>query len=787
MRAVCCGLMLFVAVAACAQRAWALGSTFLSGTVTAHGQPAAAATVTVSGNNTLVTTRSDAQGHFGFSGLDVGTYVVHASTPDGDASASIDLGSSGAHVDLALQGLKEIGHTAIALHVSAPPIHGSGTDLTLNQTLLSRAPAGGTFPGILLQLPGSARGANGAVHINGDHGDINYIVDGVPVPQELNRIVGSEFDPADVAYVEVLQGAYPAEYGERFASVVNISTRSGVGPPGYTAEITAGSYAHLDSLLGYHAPVGTGSLVVALRNERTERGFDPPNFDSPHNDASNANQFLRFTQPVGSDFYNLTLSHSYHTYQIPNDVANGEPANTDDNETQDDLFTALEYHHAIGDRGLLTFGPAYKRSHIRDFGDPTNDWTYGEALTLANGGTSTDCANALANPTTFGPATCAYSLSGDKTASDYRFNLDYALRSAVHEIRFGGAYDITEVSKLYAIDLQPGNFLAPVLAPANAAGPFDVVDNAPNNGHTEETYIQDSWHMGERYQLDYGLRFDAFQLGSTQFHDGASMFSPRIKLTRQFGARASAYVFYGRFFTPFSFENVSPAAAQLVNEPLQPSIAAFDLKPQRDSDYEIGGHLPLANGDLGLRVMQKNATDLIDDTQVGVTNLHQDINYQLGRIATQSLYYQHGLTHGGRSYVSFNHTYSVNKGCETQLLAPCFGSPTDWTPADHEQRWGATAGLIAIDRRGGWFSLDGEYGSGLSSASCPPGTPGFCKRTPHTTFDLQKGLALYPGTKLTLTIQNLLNDRYFVTLLNAQGNHYAAPRTIDVGLRFGER
>jgi len=26
----------------------------------------------------------------------------------------------------------------------------------------------------------------------------------------------------------------------------------------------------------------------------------------------------------------------------------------------------------------------------------------------------------------------------------------------------------------------------------------------------------------------------------------------------------------------------------------------------------------------------------IDDTQVGLTNLHQDINYQVGRIATQS-------------------------------------------------------------------------------------------------------------------------------------------------------
>jgi hypothetical protein len=180
--------------------------------------------------------------------------------------------------------------------------------------------------------------------------------------------------------------------------------------------------------------------------------------------------------------------------------------------------------------------------------------------------------------------------------------------------------------------------------------------------------------------------------------------------------------------------------------------------------------------------MQKNATDLIDDTQVGVTNLHQDINYHVGRIATQTAYYQLPLTRGGRFYASLNHTYSVNKGCETQLLAPCFGSPDDWTPADHEQRWGATAGLIANDTRGGWFSVDGEYGSGLSSGACPDGTRGFCKFTPHILFDVEKGFALTPNAAVTLRIGNLLNDRYYVTLQNAQGNHYSEGRTVNIGI-----
>jgi hypothetical protein len=323
-----------------------------------------------------------------------------------------------------------------------------------------------------------------------------------------------------------------------------------------------------------------------------------------------------------------------------------------------------------------------------------------------------------------------------------------------------------------------------------------VVDNAPNVGHLSAGYVQDSWKLGSLYALDYGLRTDVFLVSSTQFNAGSSQTSPRIKLTRNLGKRDSVYAFYGRFYTPFSLENVSPVAAYTLNLPLQTSVAQFDLKPQRDSVYEFGGHLGLGAGDLGVRIMQKNATDLIDDTQVGVTNLHQDINYALGRIATQTAYYQLPLQHASRFYLSLTHTYSVNKGCETQLLAPCFGQSTDWTPADHDQRVDATSGIILNDRSGGWVAVDGEYGSGLSSSQNPTGgitcaglnlaedIGGPCKRTPHLTFDVQKGIPAGPGVALTLKMQNIFNDLYEVTYLNAQGNHYAPPRTFEVGLRF---
>jgi hypothetical protein len=761
-------------------------SAFLTGTVTKSGAPAPHITVTAAGNNLTVTATTDASGKFTFPPLALGSYEL--STRDGDLQdhLSVDLGSGGANVALHLGALTEIGHTVVS---RSSTTHGSGSDVVLNSTDLTRSPFK-NFSEMEIQMPGAVRGANGVVHINGDHGVINYMLDGVPLPQELNRDIGGEINLNDLSFVDVIEGAYPAQYGLRFGSVFNMATRAGTGAAGFDGNASFGSYSDAQATLGYHAPIaGGGGFSIAASGQKSTRGLDPPNFGSPHNDASSLNQFARFTLPAGgNNFTNVTFVHSRGAFQIPNDTDNGEPATTDDGETQEDTFLSVQFHRAIGDSGAVSFGPAVKVSKIQDYGDPTNDFIYGEALNVeaapfGGGGTPTDCANAVATGT-FGPTTCAFSLADRRTAIDYIMQGDYTQSFGRHHVSAGTSYDLSRVLKHYAVTLQPNNFLAPIVTPSTPDAPTTVVDDSPNLGNTYQSYIQDSWRMSDLWEADYGLRYDFFTIRSTEFAQGFGAFSPRLKLTRFFGQRASIYAYVGRFFEPFSLENVGPSAAQQLNLPLQPTVAQFDLKPERDTQLELGGHIPVGSGDLGFRIWQKNANDLIDDTQVGVTLLHQDINYSLGRLSQEALNYTHPLARGGRAYLSVAHVVSLNSGCETQLLAPCFGSRTGFTPADHEQRYSVASGVLLNDRRGGWFSMDGEYGSGLSSAICPADTPGYCKQTPHMTFGIEKGIAIATRTVLTFDIQNVLNDRYFVTLLNAQGNHYAPPRAFSVGVRF---
>jgi hypothetical protein len=774
---------------ACFAPAYAVNaSAFLTGTVTNKGVPAANAEVTAAGNNLSVKAVTDGKGRFSFPPLALGTYELMAKYGDLRGGVRVDLGSGGASVAIVLGPLTEIGHAVVS---RSQVTRGSGSDVVLNATALTRLPFNNSFSEMEIQMPGAVRGANGVVHINGDHGVINYTIDGVALPQELNRDIGGEINLNDLSFVDLIEGAYPAQYGLRFGSVFNMSTRAGTGPAGFDGYASFGSYTDAQTTFGYHAPIaGGGGYSLAFSGDQSTRGLDPPNFDSPHNAASSVSQFARLTLPSGgNNFTNVTFIDSNGTFQIPNDVDNGEPASTDDNETQADTFLAVQYHHPIGSTGAISFGPAYKASKIQDFGDPTNDFIYGEALNVeappyGNGGKSTDCATALTDPNVdYLPTTCAYSLADRRTAIDYIMQGDYMQTFGRHTIGAGVSYDLAQISKDYAITLQPNNFLAPILTPGTPDAPTTVVDNAPNLGNTYQSYVQDSWRMSDSYEADYGLRYDFFTVKSTGFSEGFGSFSPRLKLTRFFGKRASIYAYVGRFFEPFSLENVSPSAAYLLNLPLQPAVAQFDLKPERDTQLEFGGHIPVGSGDLGFRIWQKNANDLIDDTQVGVTLLHQDINYVLGRLSQEVLNYVQPLARNGRSYFSIAHVVSDNSGCETQLLAPCFGAPMGYTPADHEQSWTIASGVLFNNRRGGWFSADGEYGSGLSSDICPDDTPGDCKRTPHTTFNVEEGIAISPKTALTFGIQNLLNDRYFVTLLNAQGNHYAPPRTFNMGVR----
>jgi hypothetical protein len=328
------------------------------------------------------------------------------------------------------------------------------------------------------------------------------MIDGVPLPQELNRDIGSEINLNDLSFVDVIEGAYPAQYGLKFGAVFNMSSRAGTGPPGFDGYASYGSYNDAQSTIGYHAPLGSGG---GLRH-RAQRADDDARPRSPRLQlAPQQREFLRpvrsrYASRGGNNFTNITFFNNHDTFQIPNDIAYGEPGNTDDNESQADTFLAVQFHHAIGNTGAITWGPAYNQSRIQDFGDPFNDWIYGESPNktpppFGNGGTATDCANAFVvaptNPTGF-PTMCGLSLADQRTELDYMMQGDYTQSFGSHTLGAGISYDLSRVLKYYSFALQPYNYLSPIETPSSPNAPYTVIDDSLNLGNTYQSYIQDS-------------------------------------------------------------------------------------------------------------------------------------------------------------------------------------------------------------------------------------------------------------------------------------------------------
>ena len=148
--------------------------------MTNKGVPVANAEVTASGNDRSVKAVTDGKGRFAFPPLALGTYDLEAKDGDLRGGVRVDLGSGGASVAIALGPLTEIGHAVVS---RSQVTRGSGSDVVLNATALTQLPFNNSFSEMEIQMPGAVRGSNGVVHINGDHGVINYMIDGVALPK----------------------------------------------------------------------------------------------------------------------------------------------------------------------------------------------------------------------------------------------------------------------------------------------------------------------------------------------------------------------------------------------------------------------------------------------------------------------------------------------------------------------------------------------------------------------------------------------------------------------------
>ncbi len=102
-------------------------------------------------------------------------------------------------------------------------------DSQLIQELPLESPSSSFSSLVTLASPGVSADSNGLFHGLGDHAENSFSVDGQPITDQQSKVFSNQIPADSIQSLEVVEGAPPAEYGDKTSLVIDVTTRSGQG------------------------------------------------------------------------------------------------------------------------------------------------------------------------------------------------------------------------------------------------------------------------------------------------------------------------------------------------------------------------------------------------------------------------------------------------------------------------------------------------------------------------------------------------------------------------------
>ena len=176
-----------------------------------------------------------------------------------------------------------------------------------------------SFQQVLLHAPGVVQEEFGEIHVRGDHGDVQYRVNGVLLPESLNGF-GQEIDTHLIHSVTLITGTLPAQIGDRTAGIIDVTTKTGSQLNGADFSLYGGSYDTFHPSLEWGGTTSNLDYFVAASYLHDNLGIDSTTASSnPLHDLTDQEKLFgyfshRFDQ---TSRLTLLLSGSYADFQIP--------------------------------------------------------------------------------------------------------------------------------------------------------------------------------------------------------------------------------------------------------------------------------------------------------------------------------------------------------------------------------------------------------------------------------------------------------------------------------------
>ena len=109
---------------------------------------------------------------------------------------------------------------------------------------------------VLQTVPSVVYGALGQTHIRQDHANQQFRLDGVPIPEGVSSTFTDVISPRMWERADIILGGMEAQYGNKTALVVDITSKSGTRPSFGSAQIFGGSNQTVNPSFEYGGTVG---------------------------------------------------------------------------------------------------------------------------------------------------------------------------------------------------------------------------------------------------------------------------------------------------------------------------------------------------------------------------------------------------------------------------------------------------------------------------------------------------------------------------------------------------
>jgi hypothetical protein len=597
---------------------------------------------------------------------------------------------------------------------------------------------------VTLASPGIAADSNGLFHGLGDHAENSFSVDGQPITDQQSKVFSNQIPVDAVQSLEVIDGAPPAEYGDKTSVVIDVTTRSGQGMTTPHGEVTAdyGSFGTVNG--GFNLGYGGQNWgnFISTNGLDTSRFLDPPEFVVMHDKGNEENVFDRldyqFTQ---ADSLHLNLEFSRSWFQTPN--------------SYDATFASPWYGVVVDSGGMPAnssnncviaacnelVGPADQRSQIRTYNIAPN-WTHVINLSTvltAGAWVRHDQYNYYPSSDPF--ADLAPTDLQRETVSQLRFLTNAGARASVsyvkgiNNVKAGVSYEqtfLTENDGIGIVDPTLGAELGcenPDGTPMpNTACAYDLTNGGGLyhfRGHTDvkefAMYVQDTITKNN-WSFNLGIRGDLYN-GLSR----AQQAEPRLGVAYNIKPSNTVLrVSYARTLeTPFN-ENLVLSSIGCGNPVLNPLLACVSnaltpINPGFRNEFHAGlqqafGKHVVFDGEY----IWKYTHNGYDFSVLGNTPITFPVEWDRSKIpgftARTNITNLHGIT-----------AYVIMSSVAARFFTPQVGgagenptAPSGVFRIDHDQKFNSTAHLqYQPSPKLPWIGFNWRYDSGLVAGAAP--------------------------------------------------------------------